>query len=36
MKNTPGKLNNSSKPAQGTFQIGNWACPEEQRNTAIK
>lgn len=30
-KDTPGKLNNSSKPAQAKFQMGNWAFPEERK-----
>lgn len=31
-KDTPGKLNSSSKPDQAKFQVGNKACPE-QKNT---
>lgn len=30
-KDSPGKLNNSSKPAQAKFQIGNRSCPEQKK-----
>lgn len=29
-KDTPGKLNSSSKPDQAKFQVGNKACPEQK------